>query len=120
MKYLLPMIWALLITVVSEIIFVCIVTKDKTAAIISLLGNMVTNPIVNMVLSALLIWTSKWSWLYIVVLVLLETAAFFSETIFYKAGTDFGLKKCLLISLGANALSFGTGLMIEFILPIVR
>ena len=108
MSYPLSLVLALLLTEAIEIPVCLLWGLRGRDLVFVLLANVLTNPLVN-VLYAL-------AYLYLplphaVPLAVLEIAAVVSEWLVYRAAT--GTKRPFLVSLTANAASFGFGLLIS-------
>ena len=89
----------------------------------SVLCNVVTNPVLNVIVAMVLVYTNSYA-IYYIVLVLLEILVLLVEGLYYKHFCEIKLKRALLISLLANIVSFvvgtivnETGLMLK-ILPV--
>jgi len=82
----------------------------------SLLANLVTNPLVNLLL---FFFVGNLGWSYWPVLLVLEMGAVLAETIIYRKICDFGSPsasawgKALGVSILLNGLSYGTGYIIN-------
>ena len=79
--------------------------------LIVLLANAMTNPLLN---ALLLLGTAVASLPYAAMLAVLEPAAVAAEWLVYRSLTD--VKRPFLVSLAANAASFGAGLLITKII----
>lgn len=104
----------LFLTVLIEGALVLVFAKRKTVLYHSVLLNMLTNPLVNLLLMA---WASFIPLAevpyYYLATAFLEIAAVAAEgALYYKMG-DFGLKKAFFASLGLNAASFFFGLLFQ-------
>ena len=104
----------LLLTVLIEGALVLIFTKKRETAYHSVLVNMLTNPLVNLILifwgSFVLLPTVPY---YYIATAVLEIAAVITEwPLYYKMG-DFGVKKAFFVSFGLNAASYSFGLLIQ-------
>lgn len=102
----------LLLTVLIEGAAVLVFTKSRNILYHSVLVNMLTNPLINLLL---MLWASFVPLpavpYYYVITALLEIAVFVTEGLLYYKMGDFGLKKALFASLGFNAASFSFGLL---------
>ena len=72
----------------------------------SLLCNLLTNPLLNLLIQLVLRFSPG---LYWAALVPLEIAVVFAEAYVYRLLCDFSVKRALLISLLLNAASYGAG-----------
>ena len=95
---------ALLLTLLLEGLFVLLVTRKKSFVLTSFAGNLVTNPLLNVILLA--VGSSP---LRLPVLIALELAAVLVEALLYRYVTEEKRSRCLLLSLGANAVSYFLG-----------
>ena len=101
---------ALLLTLVIELPL-AIAIKKKQAFLPALLGNLLTNPLVNLILTAALAYLGKAA--YYILLPILEISAFVLEGFLYHAFIpSLSKKNALLFSLLLNFISFGVGLLI--------
>lgn len=79
----------------------------------SVICNVVTNPILNLVITLLVaLWFDRDT--ILPVLILLELVVVFLEAYFYQRMLNKGYGRCLLFSFLANALSASAGLLIEY------
>ena len=103
----------LLLTVLVEGVLVLVFIKRRKTFYHSVLVNMATNPLVNLML---ILWASFVTLptvpYYYFATAILEVAAVITEWILYYKMGDFGIKKALLASLMLNAASFSFGLLI--------
>ena len=103
----------LLLTVLVEGVLVLVFIKRRKTFYHSVLVNMATNPLVNLLL---ILWASFVTLptvpYYYFATAFLEVAAVITEWILYYKMGDFGIKKALLASLMLNAASFSFGLLI--------
>ena len=107
MPYPLTLLVALLLTVAIEIP-VCLLWKMRGRDLLFvLLANVMTNPAVNVLYAILCLKTALPQ---AAVIAALEIAAVIAEWIVYRYATD--AKRPFLISLTANAASFGAGLIL--------
>ncbi len=89
----------------------------------SILCNVVTNPVLNVIVAMVLVYTNNYT-AYYIVLAFLEITVVFVESLYYKRFVDIEYKNALSVSLVANIFSFvvgtivnETGLMLK-ILPV--
>ena len=103
----------LLLTVLVEGVLVLVFIKRRKTFYHSVLVNMATNPLVNLLL---ILWASFVTLptvpYYYFATAFLEVAAVITEWILYYKMGDFGIKKAFLASLMLNAASFSFGLLI--------
>ena len=103
----------LLLTVLVEGVLVLVFIKRRKTFYHSVLVNMATNPLVNLLL---ILWASfvvlPTVPYYCFATAILEVAAVITEWILYYKMGDFGIKKAFLASLMLNAASFSFGLLI--------
>ena len=103
----------LLLTVLIEGILVLVFVRRRETVYHSVLVNMLTNPLVNLVL---IFWGSfvplPVNPYYYIVTVMLEIAAVITEWILYYKMGDFGIKKAFFASLMLNVASYSFGLLI--------
>lgn len=79
----------------------------------SVICNVVTNPILNVII---LLMTTLWpdeNWVHQVI-ILLEIVVVFLEAYFYRRMLNKGYGRCLLFSFIANALSMYAGIMFNY------
>ncbi|MBQ1825383.1 MAG: hypothetical protein II113_02040 [Firmicutes bacterium] len=117
----LVMLCALALTIVVEGIAILIIKRKKEYLGYSVLVNLITNPVVNLII---LIVNSIWGiwniWFfsgdyispYIIVL---EIIVVLVEARCYRGMTGMAMKKALGLSLVLNALSFFVGIAAEYI-----
>ena len=105
------LIKALLLTLVIEGIVIYIATKSVKWLLFSIPVNGLTNPILNLCLILVSLYSGS-TILYIIVLVVLELAAVAAEAALYRAFSNIKLKTCLLISAAANGISVVLGFII--------
>lgn len=102
------LIYALLLTILSEGILVLLLTRSGKTALQSIYCNLVTNPVVNLIyVSAQPYLAPKAGWILIIVL---EILVVLSEMYFYRIMSEKAFLFCLFLSLCANAFSFSLGL----------
>ena len=103
----------LLLTVLIEGALVLIFVRKKETLYHSVLVNMLTNPLVNLVLIS---WGSFVPLpivpFYYIVTAILEIAAVITEWLLYYKMGDFGIKKAFFASFLLNAASYSFGLLI--------
>ena len=110
------LIKALLLTIVIEGIVIVLMTKSVKWLLFSVLVNALTNPVLNLCLLLVSVYSGNLI-LYITVLVLGELSAVAGEAVLYRAFTGELLKRCFLRSAVANAVSLGLGfIFMQFIL----
>lgn len=104
----------LLLTMLIEGALVLIFIREKKAAYHSVLLNMLTNPLLNLIL---IIWSATtllpFVPYYYILTGILEVLVVFAEAILYNKMGDFGFKKAFFASLMLNAASFSFGLFIQ-------
>ena len=111
MPYPLKLVLALLLTEAIEVPVAVLFGMRGKDLLIVLLANVMTNPLVN---ALLLLGVSVTDLPYVPMLAALEIAAVAAEWFVYRSLTD--AKRPFLISLAANAASFGAGLLITIII----
>ncbi|MCL2671849.1 MAG: hypothetical protein FWF10_07420 [Clostridiales bacterium] len=101
------------LTLVFEVAFFFSVGKrNRRDLLLLVLVNIITNPLV-----VLLFWLNSYytRWNVVLVTAVLELLAFAAEGVYYKRyGQDF--RRPFLFSLAANAVSYGLGLVLQFII----
>lgn len=100
-----------LLTVVIEGITMLLLTRSFKWVCYNLLCNMVTNPVMNILLFLITLRFGTTAVYYLAV-VIGELAILFLEAWFYRKMTEASSKKCFLRSLITNALSFSLGLVL--------
>lgn len=107
MPYEIALVLALLLTEAIEVP-VCLLSGMRgKELLVVLLANVMTNPLVN---ALLLLGTTLTSLPYAAMLAVLEAAAVVAEWLVYRSLTE--VKRPFLVSLIANAASFGAGLLL--------
>ncbi len=100
------------ITCVTEIVPMLFL-KDRWGFVkTSLLCNIVTNPVLNVIVAMVLVGTNNYT-AYYIVLAILEIFVVFVEGLYYKHFVGIRYKKALLISLVANLCSYVCGTIIN-------
>ena len=107
MNYPLSLVLALLLTEAIEIPVCLLWGMRGRDLVFVLLANVLTNPLVNVLYAIAYLYTPIPQ---AAALAVLEAAAVIAEWLVYRAAT--GAKRPFLISLTANAASFGLGLLI--------
>lgn len=107
MSYLLTLLLALLLTEAIEIPVCLLWGFRRRDLLFVLLANVMTNPAVNVLYAIVCL---KMAIPPVLSLAVLETAAVAAEWIVYRYATE--TKRPFLVSLTANAASFGAGLLI--------
>ena len=103
----------LVLTVLIEGVLVFAFVRKAETLYHSVLVNMLTNPIVNLVLILVGSFAVfEGSFVYYAVLAVLEIGAVITEWLLYYKMGDFGIKKALFASVSLNAASYITGLFI--------
>ena len=110
MIYLLLLLY-LTLTVVIEGLAVFALFSRKDYLYYSFLANLLTNPALNLLLSALITYLGV-SYYYPVLLIL-EFTVVLVEAYVYRYLTELSWKHCLLLSLVLNGLSFLLGLVVN-------
>ena len=111
MEYVIALFTALLLTLAVEIPVCLLMGIRKKGLWIVLLANVMTNPAVNVLFWLCAAYTALPT---VAVIAVLEVSAVVAEWLVYRLLTD--VKRPFLVSLVANAVSFGTGLIITKIL----
>ena len=103
---------SLALTLILESGFFLLARKrDKKDFKLLLLVNILTNPVVVLSYWLAALYTA---WNTTLVMIPLELFAVFVEGFYYKKYSS-GFKRPYLFSLGANAFSFGTGMLIQLL-----
>ena len=103
----------LLLTVLVEGALVLVFVKRRETLYHSVLVNMLTNPLVNLILITIgSIAVFEGNSFYYISTAFLEVAAVVTEGILYNKMGDFGIKKAFFASLMLNAASYSFGLLI--------
>ena len=104
----------LLLTVLIEGALVLVFRKRRETVYHSVLVNMLTNPLVNVLL---ILWANfvplAEAPFYYIAVAFLEIAAVITEWILYYKMGDFGIKKAFFASFLFNAASYSFGLLIQ-------
>ena len=111
MSYPLSLMLALLLTEAIEIPVCLLFHMRGRDLIFVLLANVLTNPLLNVLYALTRLYTAVPP---AVSLAVLEGAAVTAEWLVYRSATD--AKRPLVVSLTANAASFGLGLLITSLL----
>lgn len=85
----------------------------------SLLCNVITNPIINLVLALLTLVVTN-EVLFIAIAIIMEIAVIVFETFIFYTVTDESLKKCIMVSVLINLCSFAIGLLLTGLLEIAN
>lgn len=107
MSYPLSLVLALLLTEAIEIPVCLLWGMRRRDLLFVLLANVLTNPLLNVLYAVSSLYTRIPP---AAALAVLESAAVAAEWIVYRSATD--AKRPFLVSLTANAASFGAGLLI--------
>lgn len=105
-------------TCVIELVPLLFLKDAKKWVKTSLLCNVITNPIINLVLALLTLLIAN-EILLIAVAIILELAVIAFESFIFYTVTDESLKKCIIVSLLINICSFAIGLLFTGILELV-
>lgn len=105
------LLYALFLTIVIEGLVMLALTGSKKWVYYNLLVNLVTNPLLNIALGILWLFSSN-RVLYRVAVAIGEVAIFVGEAVLYRAMTGELRKKCYIRSIVTNGLSFLLGLLI--------
>ena len=111
MSYPLSLLLALLMTEAIELPVCLLFGMRGRDLVFVLLANVLTNPLLNVLYAIACLYTRIPP---AAALAVLEPAAVIAEWIVYRSATD--AKRPFLVSLTANAASFGLGLLITFII----
>ncbi|MBS7306643.1 MAG: hypothetical protein KIG43_01030 [Eubacteriales bacterium] len=112
-ELILILLYSLALTILIEGVVVLLSTKDKQMVKHSVLCNLLTNPIVNLVLIlAVNIWGRG---IYVPVLFVVELLTVGVEAYIYKYITGMELRQAVFLSMLANAASWGIGAIIGLI-----
>lgn len=101
-------------TILLESIPVLFMKNKKAWWKASVLCNVVTNPILNTVILLLALLQSEGDLVSYIVIVL-EVVVVFLEAYFYRLMLDKTYKCCIVFSLVANGLSYGTGVILSYL-----
>lgn len=105
------LIYALVLTLCIEAPVMLVVTRSKKWVYYNVLCNLLTNPLLNIVLT--IVWRiSRDMGVYHTFVAIGEVLVLFGEAALYRAMTGESLKKCGLCSLITNGASFLLGLII--------
>ena len=103
----------LFLTVLIEGVLVFAFVRKAKTLYHSVLVNMLTNPLVNLILISVGSFVViEGNSVYYIALAVLEIAAVITEWLLYHKMGDFGIKKALFASVLLNAASFSFGLFI--------
>lgn len=112
MTALLSLLVCLLLTVLTEGLTALLLKKDWRFVYITVLCNLLTNPAMNFLL---LLAVHRWPALYLPLLVFLETGVVAAEAYVIHRLALLPHLQALCFSLLLNAVSFGTGLLMNSI-----
>ncbi len=104
---LIPLLWALGLTLLIEGIAICGFDPWRKWLIASIICNIITNPLINLILYPLYGHS-----IYALVFVLLEITVVVAEAFIYKGIIKCKTGRCILASLIANTLSCISGIII--------
>ena len=102
-------------TCVIELIPLLFVRNSGQWIKASLLCNVITNPIVNVLLALASLVVSDRA-IYIAIMILLEVAVIAFEAFIFRQVTGESVQKCILISAMINLCSFAVGLFLSILL----
>ena len=103
----------LFLTVLIEGVLVYVFVRKVKTLYHSVLVNMLTNPLVNLILISVgSLVVIEGNSVYYAALAVLEIAAVITEWLLYHKMGDFGIKKAFFASVLLNAASFSFGLLI--------
>ena len=110
------MILALVLTIIIEWVVMWLLTHSVAMCKYNLYCNMVTNPILNLILSGVMYFLSEKMMLgasecYFIPLIILEPAVVFSEMAIYRLITGKRKKECFKLSLLTNLVSALAGIL---------
>jgi len=106
------LIFALIATILIEGVVVLLLKRSLKWLYFSALCNMLTNPLLNLALLAILLLTKGAPAVYYVCVGIGECIVVASEYALYRAMTGEKPKTCLTVSLAANAVSFLSGFLL--------
>ena len=112
MSWPLSLVLALFLTEAIELPVCLLWGMRKRDLLFVVLANLLTNPLVNVLYALAYLYTPVTR---AVSIALLEIAAVVTEWLIYRSAT--GAKRPFLVSLTANAASYGAGLLITTIIP---
>jgi hypothetical protein len=112
-RFLLHLATVLLETVVIEAAVLLLIRRDGKWLFPCLLGNLLTNPLLNLVYGWVFFRTSPA--LSALCLLALEACAVLYEAFLYDGLLLCGKRDALRVSLLCNAVSFGTGLLVDLL-----
>lgn len=78
----------------------------------SFLCNLITNPIINLILALLTLLVTN-NVIFILIAIALEIAVIIFEAFIYYNVLDENMRKCIILSILSNILSFGVGLLLS-------
>lgn len=104
----------LIITEMIEYLVIALWTNDKKAVPVILIGNLITNPAVNVIMMVIRNFTQNIA-VIISSMILLEIATILIEYLFISARLKYPAKKSLKYSLAVNLCSFAFGIAITFL-----
>ena len=85
--------------------------RDRKDAVLVVMVNIITNPVVVLTYWLAFLYTN---WNVFAVLIVLEIFAVLTEGYYYRK-YGRGFRRPYLFSLGANAFSYGVGVLIQFV-----
>lgn len=112
--FFLSLLSSLVFTLGAEAAVVFALTRRKDFLLSSFLLNALTNPLLNSLLVFPLHFFGTAG--YVVCAVLGELCVFLGEAYLYRLFTLAPVKKCVLVSLAANAASLGIGLLFRAVM----
>jgi hypothetical protein len=113
------MVWSLIISLILTIIIeltICLLIgiRGKENIKVVICANVCTNPVVVYISNIIQLFND--GYLYISVVLVLEILAVIVEFFIYKKFLNFKKFSPIIISLLCNSISFGTGLVLSYIL----
>lgn len=113
LTFLLSLLRSLALTLLAEAAVVFILTRKKDFLAGSLLVNVLTNPLLNVLLVFPLHFFGMTG--YVISAICGESCVVFGEAGLYHLLLRESPKKCFFVSLAANAASLGIGLLLKFL-----
>ncbi len=104
---------ALAFTIIIEGIVVVLITRKANTLLVSVACNLLTNPLINILLIVVSIYEMK---LYYPLMAVFEILVVIAEYFIYRVATDESKKRCVIMSVVANVLSFAIGTGIVYLI----
>lgn len=111
-RFIIALVLTCCLTCIAEFVPLLFLKNRWSFVRTSILCNIVTNPVLNVVVAMVLVYTNDYT-AYYIVLAFLEIAVVFVEGLYYKRFVGIEYKKAVLVSLIANVCSYVAGTIVN-------